>query len=409
MGRRRQKRGATRRRNPSGAAGEPGPTPEHGNHTLRVWHGDVVGRHGRDVFVELGPRMQGVIDVGEFDDPPEVGERRAFTLRGQEEGLWVLSRAEELPLVTWERAEVGDAVEARVLSTNRGGFETRVGRIHGFLPFSESGIGRREDPETWCGQSLPCEVLDVDPERQRVILSHRRYVRRSEWTRAEREAARLRTGAIVTGRIAELRPFGAFVDLGRGARGLLHRSNIAYERVLDPAEHVEVGQTLELVVLGARADGKRIQLGLKQRFPSPWKGLGRRAHPGTLLRGEVVELAPFGAFVRVRAGVVGLVHVSELGLPDDGHVAQAARPGDEVVVRVLQLDVERERLSLSLCRADGSRLDPDEAVEAADLERLEVPSERRGEGLGRLLDAALRGRSDDAPGGGADGRGRARA
>ncbi|MHC4893489.1 MAG: S1 RNA-binding domain-containing protein [Planctomycetota bacterium] len=309
--------------------------------------------------------------------------------------MWALALAGDLPLVSWERAEVGDAVEARVLSTNRGGFEARVGNIHGFLPFSESGLRRREDPNTWLGQSMPCEVVDVDPERQRVILSHKRYVRRSEWSRAEREAARLRVGAIVTGRVAELRPFGAFIDLGRGSRGLLHRSNIAYERVLDPADHLELGQSIELVVLGARADGKRISLGLKQRFPSPWKGLARRARAGELVRGTAVELAKFGVFVCVRAGVIGLVHKSELGLAEGEHVGQVLREGDEVVVRVLEVDIARERLSLSLVRPDGSRLDPEECVEVEDLERLEVRSENRSEGLGRLLDAALRSRDPE--------------
>ncbi|MEO0650396.1 MAG: S1 RNA-binding domain-containing protein [Planctomycetota bacterium] len=394
MGRRRENRDG-RRGSRAAASLQPEDTPEHGNHTLRVWHGTVVGHHGRDVFVELGVRMQGVIPATEFEELPELGSRHAFTLGGQEEGLWALSRAEALPLVSWERAEVGDAVEARVLSANRGGFETRVGRMHGFLPFSESGLRRREDPSTWCGQSLPCEVVDVDPERQRVILSHRRFVRRSERTRAEREAARLRAGSIVSGRVAELVPFGAFIDLGRGSKGLLHRSNIAYERVVDPAQYLELGQSLELVVLGARADGKRISLGLKQRYPSPWRGLARRAPCGSLVRGEVIEVAPFGAFVRVRAGVIGLVHKSELGLGPGQPVGQRLRVGDEVVVRVLEIDVERERLSLSLTRTDGSLLDPDECVDAADLEQLEVRSEDRVGGLGRLLDQALRERTRD--------------
>jgi small subunit ribosomal protein S1 len=404
------RRHSPRRKRRSATQDEPAPTPEHGEHTLRVWQGDVVGVDGRDVFVELGPRMQGVIGVDEFDEPPSVGDRRSFTLRGQEHGLWVLARAGELPLIGWERARVGDAVEARLLSANRGGFEARVGRMHGFLPFSEAGIGRREDPESWCGQALACEVLDVDPERQRVILSHRRFAVRSERTRAEAEAARLRPGLVVSGRVAELRPFGAMIDLGRGSRGLLHRSDIAYERIADPSERLELGQRLELLVLAARADGRRISLGLKQRYPSPWRGLAREARPGTLVRGTVVELARFGAFVRVRAGVVGLCHVSELGLQPGGTTGQAAAVGQELVLRVLMLDVERERLSLSRLRADGSLLDPEECVDAQELERLEVRAEARSEGLGRLLDAALRGRKPEAREGRApasDGRRRA--
>jgi ribosomal protein S1 len=364
-------------------------TPDHGVHTLRVWRGTVVGRNGRDVFVELGPRMQGVLRASPEDDDLALGAQLPFTLGGQEEGLWVLSRAADLPLASWERAAVGDLVEARLVAHNRGGFEAKVGAMHGFLPFSESGLGRREDPADWLFQILPCEVLDVDPERQRVYLSHRRYVRRSEWTRAEREAVRLRPGAVVKGRVDEFTPFGAFIDLGRGARGLLHRSNISYERVRDPAQVLTLGQVLELQVLSIRADGLRIGLGLKQRQPSPWRQLPRQVRPGDLLRGEVVDSAPFGVFVRVRAGVVGLVPLREAGLPPGRAPGQGLPLGTALVVRVLAVDAEHERLSLSLLRADGSRLDPEELLEAEDLERLEVPDEHRRAGLGRLLHAAL--------------------
>ncbi|QDU67797.1 S1 RNA-binding domain-containing protein [Engelhardtia mirabilis] len=389
---------ARRRSKPQRVAQRPStevavPTPEHGAHTLGVWRGTIVGRDRSDLFVELGPRMQGVLRVEDFDQPPSVGETVDVTLHGREEGLWILSPSASLPLASWERAQIGDLVEARLLSATRGGFDARVGKLHGFLPFSASGLGRRDKPETLLGRALPCEVVDVDTARQRVTLSHKRYLARLAEARAA-AGARLRPGQTVRGRVAELVPFGAFVDLGQGVRGLLHRSNIAYERVLDPAEHLSVGESIELLVLSIRDGGRRVALGLKQRFPSPWAGLARRVRHGELLRGEVVDVVGFGLFVRVVTGVVGLVHQSELGLAPGMPSGHAAREGDQVVVRVLALDAQRERLSLSLTRADGSRLDPEEHLETEDLERLEVDPSLRSDGLGRLLHAALRERTD---------------
>lgn len=400
MGRRNptEERGRSRggKRAPKAGASAPvpaEPTPEHGAHTLRIWRGTVVGSDRSDVFVELGPRMQGVLRADAFERAPADGDVVDVTLRGREEGLWILCRAESLPLASWERAEIGDLVEARIVSADRGGFDVKLGKLHGFLPFSESGLGRREKPERLLGRALPCEVVDVDVGRQRVTLSHKRYVARVERARAA-AGAKLRPGETVRGRVAELVPFGAFVDLGRGVRGLLHRSNIAWERVRDPAEHLAVGQSLQLVVLAVRDGGRRVALGLKQRFPSPWRALSGRVAAGELLRGRVVEVAGYGLFVRVAVGVVGLAHVSELGLPPGGAAAHAACEGDEVVVRVLAVDAARERLALSLTRADGSRLHPEEHVDAEDLARLEVAPAQRAEGLGRLLHAALRDRGE---------------
>lgn len=389
MGRRKSNSDRRPRRRTAPAPADP--TPEHGAHTLRAELGTVVGRDGDDLFVELGPRSQGVARARDFETVPEVGDTVDVTLHGREEGLWILSPVESLPLASWERAENGDLVEARLVSTTRGGFDAKVGKLHGFLPFSESGLARREKPDGLLGRNLPCEVVEVDPGRQRVTLSHRRYLARLAHARVA-AAARLRPGELVQGRVRELVPFGAFVELGRGVRGLLHRSNISYDRVRDPAEHLTVGESLELLVLTVRDGGRKVGLGLKQRFPSPWKGLAHRAARGDLLRGEVAEVASYGLFIRVSAGVVGLAHVSELGLGPGAHPRQVASEGEELVVRVLAVDVARERLSLALTRVDGSRIDPAELAEAEDLERLEVDPDQRSDGLGRLLHAALENR-----------------
>ena len=148
------------------------PDEKHrGPHTLRVWRGTIVGSFGNDIFVELGPRMQGVIARRHFRRPPIPGDSHEFTLHGQEEGLWVLSLKEEETLSTWEAMEEGSLVQARVVRLAPGGFELKVGPLHAFLPKSHSGLARDERPEPLVGKNITVEVIEVDPERQRVIDS----------------------------------------------------------------------------------------------------------------------------------------------------------------------------------------------------------------------------------------------
>src|SRR5262245_59003677 len=150
---------------------QPGPPAKaHGPHTLRVWQGTVVGLHGDDVFVELGVRMQGVISRRRFGAEPRVGASYDITLGGQEEDLWVLERAPAAGLSPWQELERESLVQAKVVRERPGGLELMVGPLHAFLPRSHTGLDRGEDLRQLVGKTLACEVLEVDPERQRVVL-----------------------------------------------------------------------------------------------------------------------------------------------------------------------------------------------------------------------------------------------
>lgn len=386
MGSRSKSRRSRRERPRPAPEAAPPTEPEfRGHETLQIREGHVVGLDGPDVFVELGPRFQGVIALDRFEEPPRVGQSFAFTLRGQEETLWRLELAEAVPSAAWERMEIGALVEARVLGRTPGGLSLRIGRLHGFMPRSECGVGRRGDPSRLIGSTVLCEVIEVDPSRQRCLLSRKKVLR------AERDAADAlpRPGLVLPARVTSFLQFGAKVALPGGRSGLLHISNIAYEHLEHPSERLEVGDSLDVVVLAVKRGGKRISVGLKQLGANPWTGLEKRLRPHALFQGEVVRVAPYGLFVEVAKGVVGLVHRSELPLAPEVPVAAEFSVGQEIAVRFLEIDAERERLSLSNLGREGRALQAESLADAEDLDAVKLSPQLQNTALGRQLAAAL--------------------
>jgi small subunit ribosomal protein S1 len=345
---------------------------DHGPHTLRHWRGTVVGTFGDDVFVEIGPRMQGVISRRKFEDPPRVGDEFDFTLRGLEEGLWSLSLAvaQEKSLVTWEKMELGSLVHARAVRVAPGGLEMKIGPLHAFLPKSQTGLPRDQKPDALVGRQFTCEVIEVDPERQRVTISRKVVVQRERDNEHQRLVDQLKIGEVVQGRVTRIEEYGAFVSFGHNLEGLVHVSNLSHERIAHPSDVVQLGQILDLKVLHLKKGGKRIGLGLKQMRQSPWRDLERTVFVGQLLEAIVTRVLDFGAFVAIRPGVEGLVPVSESGVQRDQGLRGVLKPGQRVSVRVLSFDVDRQRLSLSLMHKSGARIAADEATNAISFDEL---------------------------------------
>ncbi len=309
-----------------------GPAPSdkhHGSHTLRIWRGTIVGSFGHDVFVELGPRMQGVIARRHFRRPPLTGDSYEFTLHGQEEGLWALSLKEEETLETWEEMEEGSLVQARVVRLAPGGFEIKIGPLHAFMPKSHSGLARDEKPEPLVGKNLTVEVLEVDAERQRAVVSRKLVLQREKDSLHQREIAGLRVGQRVNGHVVRVESYGVFVAFGHGLEGLVHVSDLDHARVEDPLELIQPGETMECVVLSVKAGGKRIALGRKQLIESPWSTIERRCYVDQIVEGRVASLMDYGAFVEIERGVEGLLHLSECGLSGRRAAAFAARAGPD--------------------------------------------------------------------------------
>jgi small subunit ribosomal protein S1 len=359
----------------------------------RLWRGVVVGVSGDDVIVELGPRMQGVINASEFDQPgPEVGKAYDFTLHGKEEDeLWKLSLREARALAAWDEVTVGALVEARVSGVNTGGLELRIGPVTAFMPASHVALERIEDLSTLLDQKLVCEVLEVERERKRVLLSRRAVLQREREQARQEAVGSLAVGAVLPGKVTRVEPFGAFVQIAPGLEGLLHVSNISHQRVEDPAAVLHKGQELQVKVLSIEEGGRRIGLGLKQLEPDPWQEAAARLSEGEVLTGKVVRLMDFGAFVELFPGVEGLVHVSQLKPDRVRRPSEAVTVGDEVGVRVLSVDPRAKRIALSRLDERGAVIGSEDSVEGAEIDRVlrESPQRALGTNLGNLFRKAL--------------------
>jgi ribosomal protein S1 len=354
-------------------------------------YGTVQGLSGDDVIVELGPTMQGVIALSEFEEPPAIGLSFEFTLHGQEDGLWLLSRRGARALAAWDQLAVGGACKAEVTAVNAGGLELEVGPLRAFMPASQVALHRVEDLTPLLGQTLVCEVLELSPERQRVVLSRRAVLER-EREEGRREAlGRLTPGAALTGTVTRIEPFGAFVDVGGGVEGLVHVSNVARRRVQDPGEVLQVGQQVRALVLELKEGGKRISLGIKQLEPDPWDGARAKYPEGTLLSGTVTRLSDFGAFVELEPGLEGLVHKSQLAGHRVGSPREVVRVGEQLAVRVLAVDPSARRISLSRLDERGALLGSEEAADGETIEQVvrAGDAQRATTNLGSLFRKAL--------------------
>ncbi len=371
--------------------------PASGRGSDKLWPGVVIGVSGDDVIVELGPRMQGVCSLREFERPPEVGTQLRFAMRGREDDLWVLSIQAAKEVAAWESLEAGSHVKARVSGQNQGGLELRIGKNEAFMPASQVSIDRDLDPASLLGQTLICEVVEVDRGRKRCVLSRRR-VEESERSQALQESiGKLHTHMVLMGKVTRIESFGAFVDLGNGLEGLLHVSNISRQRVENPADVLAQGQEVQVKVLDIKDGGKRIGLGMKQLEPDPWDEVPSRYPADRQVSGKVTRMMDFGAFVELEPGLEGLLHVSQLGTERVRRPSDALQEGEELTVRIVSVDAGARRIALSRLDARGAVIGSEDAVDADVIEEALAKPEggNLGTNLGSLFAKALQNRPDE--------------
>lgn len=309
----------------------------------------AVGRD--DVFLELGGRDQAVIPLKVFSEPPQLGAVLEVVIvrYNQEDGFYEAT----LPLAAaeigdWSQIAEGMLVEARITGHNTGGLECEVNRLRGFIPVSQISLYRVENLEEFVGQKLTCLVTEANPQRRNLVLSRRAVLER------EREEARrailesLAPGQVREGVVRKILDFGAFVDLGSGVDGLLHVSQLGWGRVKHPSEVVQEGQKIRVRVDKVDPATKKISLSYKDLLENPWKDADRKYTPNMVVRGKVVKIMEFGAFVELEPGVEGLVHISELSHKRVARVSDVVKEGDEVDVTVLSVDTNSQRISLSM-------------------------------------------------------------
>jgi small subunit ribosomal protein S1 len=337
----------------------------------------VLAVHAPDVFLDVpGGRTQGVLSLQQFPEgPPAVGTEVDVQIEGYDpsNGLLLLTRKGVVQHADWSSVAAGMVVEARVTATNKGGLEVDVNGIRGFMPISQIDLFRVEQPEEYVNQRLRCLVSEVNPAERNLVVSRRELLER------EREEARaklwqeLAEGQIREGVVRSVKDFGAFVDLG-GVDGLLHVSEMSWTRVQDATDFLKPGQPVKVIVLKIDHERRKVSLGAKQLTPSPWDTADANYPAGSTVKGKVTRLMEFGAFVELEPGVEGLIHISELAPQRVRRTNEVVQPGQEVQVKVLDVDRNNRRISLSLkaALAEAAEADADEETD----EEIEVKPPR---------------------------------
>jgi small subunit ribosomal protein S1 len=333
-----------------------------------VVSGKVVRIDKDEVLVDIGYKSEGVIPSNELSirksvDPSEevsLGEEvDALVLtKEDQEGRLILSKKRARFEKAWRRIEAaaasGEPVEGTVIEVVKGGLILDLG-VRGFLPASLVDIRRVHNLDEFMGQKLECKVIELNRSRNNVVLSRRAVLEEERKEVREQILGRLQPGQIVEGKISNIVDFGAFVDLD-GIDGLIHISELSWSHVNHPSEVVSIGDTVRIKVLDIDRDRQRISLGLKQTQEDPWQRVVDTHRSGDVLEGKVTKVVAFGAFVEILPGVEGLVHISELA---DHHVenpSEVVEPGTPVQVKILEIEEDRRRLSLSIKRVEGQHL-----------------------------------------------------
>jgi small subunit ribosomal protein S1 len=335
--------------------------------------GDVVTGHvvridNDEVLVDIGYKSEGVIPVGELSirksvDPSDevsLGEEvDALVLtKEDQDGRLILSKKRARFEKAWRRieaaAESGEPVEGAVIEVVKGGLIIDLG-VRGFLPASLVDIRRVPNLDEYMSQTIECKVIELNRSRNNVVLSRRAVLEEQRKEDRERILDRLQPGQVVEGTISNIVDFGAFVDLD-GIDGLIHISELSWSHVNHPSEILSIGHTVSVKVLDIDRQRQRISLGLKQTQEDPWQRVVDTYNIGDELEGTVTKVVTFGAFVEILDGVEGLVHISELAQHHVDNPREIIQPGDPVRVKILEIDSERRRLSLSIKRVEGQVL-----------------------------------------------------
>lgn len=316
----------------------------------------------KNVIVGLASGQEGFIPVRELsssrvDDPSEVveiGETiEVVVLRSvpdKEQGSFVLSKKRIDQRKIWdelqEKFENDEPIEAEVNRVVKGGVTVDVG-VRGFVPASQLATYFVRDLEQFEGNTYTFKIIEINPQERQLILSRRAIVEAEEAKAREEALEKLEVGAVVKGEVVRLTNFGAFVNLG-GIDGLIHISEISHDHIDHPQDRLTVGEEVEVKVLGIDEERGRVSLSIKDLLPGPWDNVEEEYPAGSVAKGVVKNVVDFGAFVELKPGVEGLVHISEMAHRHVETPNEVVRKGEEVEVKVLSVDASEERISLSI-------------------------------------------------------------
>lgn len=373
-----------------------------------IREGVVASISNNEILVSIGAKSEGVIPARELENLSEeerekiqVGEKiLVFVINPESrQGGVLLSIERALEADDWERAselmQSNSVFEGTISGFNKGGLIVNLGRLRAFVPASQISMTRRmayqgDTPEQkWGemdGEPIASRVIEVDRQRRRLILSEKAASQESRESLKERLLEELQVGETRTGRVTSLADFGAFVNIN-GADGLVHLSEISWDRINNPNEFLEVGQEVKVKVISVDKERKRIGLSLRQLQEDPWLDKIANFQVGHLVEGTVTRLAKFGAFARINDDLEGLIHVSELSEKRIEHPKEIVAEGDQVTLRIIKIDEKRRRIGLSLRKvASGAYSDADWELTLAEIDDIAEPDEDGDEVDPRVLE-----------------------
>ena len=364
-----------------------------------IVNGTVVKIGHDEVLLDIGYKSEGVIPVRELSirkdaDPNDIvklgDEIEALVLQKEDkDGRLILSKKRAEYERAWNRIEEkfnkGENVDGEVIEVVKGGLILDIG-LRGFLPASLVDLRRVKDLNAYMGTRIEARVIEMDRNRNNVVLSRRVVLEEARKEERAEILSKLKPGMRLKGTVSSIVDFGAFVDLG-GIDGLVHISELSWNHVNHPSEVVKVGQEVEVEVLDVDMNRERISLGLKQTTEDPWRSLVKKYPVGAIVEGKVTKLVPFGVFVELGDGIEGLVHISEMAKQHVDQPSQVTHVGETVHVKVMEIDLDRRRVSLSMKAAaetlgfevEVTPLEPKEDKGEKKAEKADKPAEETAE------------------------------
>jgi len=322
----------------------------------QVVDGTVIAKNSREVVISVGYKSEGIVPMNEFRYNPDlqVGDKVEVYVENQEDknGSLVLSHKKARALRSWDRVnealEKDEIIKGYIKCRTKGGMIVDVFGIEAFLPGSQIDVKPIRDYDIYVGKTMEFKVVKINTEFRNVVVSHKALIEAELEQQKKEIISKLEKGQILEGTVKNITSYGVFIDLG-GVDGLIHITDLSWGRVSHPEEIVKLDQKLQVVILDFDDEKKRIALGLKQLTPHPWDALDPNLKVGDKVKGRVVVMADYGAFVEIAPGVEGLIHVSEMSWSQ--HLRQAQeflKVGDEVEAVILTLDREERKMSLGI-------------------------------------------------------------
>lgn len=330
--------------------------------------GTIVSVRHDEVFVDIGYKAEGVIPLTELAYPTpqtagdivSIGQQIEVLVLDADsaDGQVKLSKIQADRITAWDKLEQALTdrltLEATITGVVKGGLVASILGIRGFIPASQLDIKFVEDLQSFVGQTVQVIPIEVDRQKQKAVLSRKQLLAREKEANEQEIFAKLTAGQTITGKISRLASFGAFVDIG-GIDGLIHISDLSWQRVKNPQEIVTVGDEVTVVILKVDSDAKKLSLSLKDTARDPWYTLAETLQVGSIVTGTVSKLAKFGAFVELKKGIEGLVHVSEMAERRVMHPEEVVSIGQQVAVKILTIDKAGKRIGLSIIQAEQDK------------------------------------------------------